>query len=91
MCQPFRESPTTDEVYDLDLITVGECERQVAFTGNDLTVDLDRHASLTQAELCDEIRNRQPIVQALRLTVDRYVHAGKIVRGPCLYNLGGVW
>ena len=78
-------------MHDFDLVTVRQCVCRVTFAGDDFTVHLDGNASCTEPKVIDEVDDRQPVAQTLRLAIDRHLHAAKIEIRSFLYNLGSVW
>lgn len=78
-------------MHDLNRVALGQRVRDIAVARDDRAVHFDGNAPLAQPEMSNELGDRQPIAQALGLSIDRDVHRRKIVFQPCLYNLGGVW
>ncbi len=82
---------STNEVHDLDLIALLQGASAVLLAGDDLAVQLDRDASLVEAELIDHIRDGLPWIDRLCLAVDDHAHAQTILISAYLYNVGAFW
>lgn len=78
-------------MHDLDVIPVRQGAAGVLLAPNDLTVQLDRDASLVDAKLANKIGDRKPFAERVGLAINDDVHAKNIVISRYLYNLDTIW
>ena len=78
-------------MHDLDLITFYQSAGAVLLARDDRPIHFYGNAPLVQSELGDQISDREPVAERVRLAVEEYVHAETIVVSGCLYNLGTIW